>query len=182
MKEEFMNIAVYCGSKNSRESIMKCAVSVGEWIAEKKHTLVYGGGDAGLMGAAAKAAFDGGAEVIGVIPANVEFIARRPQPYVTELIKAKDMADRKKTMLERADAFIALPGGIGTLDEISEVIDLNLIGDIHKKCVYFNQDGFYEPVKALYNEMAAAGLFDWNNMKFLLFSDDIAEIEAFLEE
>ena len=136
-----MKIAVYCGSElGSHPEYAKAARELGGWIGNNKYTLVYGGGESGLMGAVAGAVHDAGCEVIGVVPGNVDFIKERPQPYVTELIITNNMSDRKQKMLELADGFIALPGGIGTLDEISEAINLTKICVFHKPCILFNRN------------------------------------------
>lgn len=177
-----MKIAVYCGSDSGKDPIFNNAASeLGKWIGSKNHSLVYGGGEAGLMGVVAREVHSAGCEVIGVIPGNVDFIKNRPQPYVTELITAKNMSDRKEIMLEKADAFIALPGGIGTLDEISEAITLTKIGVFDKPCVLFNSGGFYEPFKDMLDRMMAAGFLLPDDVKRVLFSDNTEEIEAFLE-
>jgi len=176
-----MKIAVYCGSSPSkRKEYEDIAVKLGSWIGRNGHTLVYGGGEAGLMGTVSKAAYDEGTDVIGVVPENVGFISSRPQPYVTELIKAADMSERKKTMMEISDVFVALPGGIGTLDEISEAITMVRIGTYNKPCVFINTSGFYEPVKALFSNMSDAGFVESTGVKGVLFSDDINEIEQFI--
>lgn len=173
-----MKIAVYCGSDFGKEECYtEAAKELGSWIAKKGYTLVYGGGEAGLMGEVAREAHDAGCEVIGVVPENVAFIKNRPQPYVTKLIHAADMSERKAKMLELADAFIALPGGIGTLDEISEAITLTKIGMFDKPCILFNKNGFYEPLRKMFDEMIRAGFLWEKSMEKVLFSDDIDEIE-----
>lgn len=92
-----MKIAVYCGSDfGNNEEYAKAARELGQWIGKSKHTLVYGGGESGLMGAVAKEVHAEGSEVIGVIPGNVEFIKSRPQPYVTKLITTTNMSERKQ--------------------------------------------------------------------------------------
>lgn len=176
-----MKIAVYCGSDFGDAIYTQAATELGKWIAAKGHTLIYGGGDAGLMGTVAKEVHDAGNEVVGVIPGNVPFIKGRPQPYVTKLITADNMSDRKQTMLELADVFIALPGGIGTLDEISEAITLTKIGVFDKKCVLFNKNGFYEPLKKMFQEMEQAGFLGKKSMDHVIFSADVEEIGAFIE-
>lgn len=176
-----MKIAVYCGSDFGNDTAYKeAAHELGAWIATSGHTLVYGGGEAGLMGEVAKAVFEAGQPVVGVIPGNVDFIKNRPQPYVTELIVTENMSDRKQRMLELADAFIALPGGIGTLDEITEVITLTKIGVFEKKSVLFNRNNFYEPFKQMLEQMKKADFLWEEGMKHVLFSDDLKEIGEFL--
>lgn len=177
-----MNIAVYCGSDFGQEAYKEAARELGEWIAKCGHTLVYGGGDSGLMGIVAEKVHSAGNKVIGVIPGNVDFIKGRPQPYVTELIVSDNMSDRKQKMIDLADAYIALPGGVGTLDEISEVITLTKIGVFQKKSVLFNRNHFYKPLDNMFSEMEKAGFLTAGSMKHVLFSDDIAEIDRFLKQ
>ena len=178
-----MKIAVYCGSDFGKETIYaEAARELGKWIGANKHSLVYGGGEAGLMGTVAKEVHETGCEVIGVVPGNVDFIKDRPQPYVTELITTANMSDRKAKMLELADVFIALPGGIGTLDEISEAITLTKIGVFNKPCILFNRNGFYEPLRKMFDEMEKAGFLTEESMKHVLFSDDVKEIGQFMSK
>lgn len=135
-----MNIAVYCGSASgNRPSFTEGAKALGSWIAQNGHTLVYGGSRTGLMGATADAVLAGGGKVIGVIP-DVKLIQERRHPGLTECIETKDMAERKQKMIELADAYVALPGGPGTLDEISEVICLARLGIENKACVLFDTE------------------------------------------
>ena len=176
-----MKIAVYCGSDYGNDPDFRLAAArLGSWIGAKGLTLVYGGGDSGLMGITARAVYEAGCPVIGVIPEDVAFIAGRPQPFVTDLITAADMSTRKQKMLSLADAFIALPGGIGTLDEISEAATLTKIGVFHKKCVLFNHKGFYEPLREMFRSMEKAGFLKEADMGHILFSDYTQEIEDFL--
>lgn len=177
-----MRIAVYCGSDfGNNPEFADAAKLLGRWIGESGNSLIYGGGDSGLMGTVAKEVHDLGAEVIGVVPGNVDFIKDRPHPYVSELIVTENMSSRKQTMLDKADAFVALPGGTGTIDEISEAITLTKIGVFDKKCILFNYDGFYEPFKQMFETMENAGFLKGEDMKHVLFASDIEEIEAFFK-
>ena len=116
-----MNITVYCGSNfGDNPHFEEAARNLGAWIARAGHALVYGGSSVGLMGAVSRAAIEGGAPVIGVEPAF--FIeAGVAQHDLTELIVCDTMGERKAKMIELGDAFVALPGGVGTLEEISEI-------------------------------------------------------------
>ena len=178
-----MRLAVYCGADfGNNPDYQNAAKELGHWIGESGHSLVYGGGESGLMGIVAREVQAQGREVIGVVPGDVPFIKDRPQPYVTELITTANMSERKQKMLELADGFIALPGGIGTLDEITEVITLTKIGVFQKPCILFNRNGFYEPLKTLFERMEEADFLYHENMKHVLFSDDVEEIGHFIEE
>lgn len=177
-----MKIAVYCGSDFSTDpSYTEGARRLGKWIGANGHTLVYGGGDSGLMGVLAKEVFEAGQPVIGVIPGNVDFIKGRPQPFVTELIISENMSTRKQKMLELADAYIALPGGIGTLDEISEAITLTKIGVWDKPCVMYDQNDFYAPFRMMLEKMQATAFLWKESMEHVQFLDDPDAIGRFFE-
>lgn len=178
-----MKIAVYCASVfGGNEEYVKAARELGEWIGKSKHTLVYGGGESGLMGIVAEEVCAAGNEVIGVVPGNVEFINSRPQPYTTKLITTMDMSERKQKMVELADVFIALPGGIGTLDEISEAMVLTKIAELQKPCILFNRNNFYTPLQDLLEKMDQAGFLWGDHIEHVLFSDHLNEIEVFVDK
>ena len=177
-----MKIAVYCGSGNGNNpSYIEAARELGEWIGKNGHSLVYGGGESGLMGEVSKAAKENGAYVTGVIPFDVAFIANRPQPYCDEVIKTKNMSERKAKMLELSDAFVALPGGIGTLDEISEAVTLTKIGVQNKKSIFFNKDGFYEPLKKMFQKMIESEFMKNEDIEKVCFAEKVEQIEEFLK-
>ena len=177
-----MNIAVYCGSASgNRPSFTEGAMALGSWIAQNGHTLVYGGSRTGLMGATADAVLAGGGKVIGVIP-DVKLIQERRHPGLTECIETKDMAERKQKMIELADAYVALPGEPGTLDEISEVICLARLGIENKACVLFDTDGYYQALKKIFEEMVEVGFSEKEDFKRVLVSADLDEIERFIEQ
>ena len=120
-----MKIAVYLGSRNgARPEYVQAARSLGAWIGDKGHTLVYGGSRGGLMGELASAVLNHGGKVTGVLP-DVDEIMNLKQKGLTEYIYTKDVAERRSKMIELADAFAVLPGGLGTLDEITEVLSLS---------------------------------------------------------
>ena len=177
-----MKIAVYCGSNLAKNDVYnEAARELGRWMGQQGHILVYGGGEAGLMGLVAKEVFEAGCPVIGVVPENVAFIRDRKNIYVTELILTPDMSERKKKMFELADACIALPGGIGTMDEITEVITLVRIGIADKKSIFYNCNAYYEPMKQMFENMIKEEFFSEESMRNVLFSGDVKEIEQFLE-
>ena len=177
-----MKIAVYCASSMGKGHIYRdMAATLGRWLGRNGHTLIYGGGDAGLMGVVAQAAYESGSHVIGVLPGNVSFICDRPQPWCTEVLTESDMSARKQRMLELADAFFALPGGTGTLDEMTEVITLTKIGVFRKPSVLIDVDGFYSPFRLMLDRMTETGFIGPGEMEHVLFSDDLTEIDGFLK-
>ena len=174
-----MNIAVYCGSSaGSKEAYTIGAVALGMWIAENGHTLVYGGARGGLMGTIANSVLSNGGKVIGVLP-QVESIQNRRHQFLTEYIDTKDM-ERKAKMIELADAYIALPGGPGTLDELSDIISLQRLHINENPCILYDIDGFYQPLKAFFEEMQTSGFAAKEDFNRVLISKDLSEIETFI--
>lgn len=175
-----MNIAVYCGSAfGSDAAHAEAARKLGRWIGENGHTLVYGGSNTGLMGETANAAMAAGGRVVGVLP-DVKLIHERRHPSIAEYIYTSNMSERKQKMMELSDAFIALPGGLGTLDELSDVLCLNRLGVFRKPIALVNTHGFYEPVRQFLLNAIDCGYLGGEEMDSLRITDDLSEIEAFL--
>lgn len=177
-----MNITVYCGSRFGEKSVFKDkAIELGNWIVEGGHSLVYGGGNVGLMGTVANTVLEGGAKVYGIIP---EFLLDQEKGhaglYTLEIVKS--MPERKTRMINLGDAFIALPGGPGTLEEISEIISLRRLNRTEKPCILYNIEGFYEPLRKLLEEMVAADFLPAEDLSKVVFASDIDEIKAALGE
>lgn len=160
-----MNIAVYLGSgEGKREIFRQAAQELGAWIGRNGHVLIYGGSDMGLMGVLANAVLAEQGKVIGVEPRF--FVEEKVQHSgITELIVTETMAERKQKMMELADAFVAFPGGIGTLEEIAEVMTLSKLGRITKPFCFLNIDGYYEPFRNFLTHMAQEGFWEneWAN-------------------
>lgn len=176
-----MNITVYCGSNfGDNPHFEEAAHDLGAWIARAGHTLVYGGSSVGLMGAVSRAAIEGGAPVIGVEP---EFFieAGVAQHDLTELIVVETMGERKSKMIELGDAFVAFPGGTGTLEEIAEVMSMVSLRQLDAPCILYNLNGYYDSLKALLNEMICKGLSSAQRQAGIHFAADLAQIRAFLE-
>ncbi len=145
-----MNICVYCASSNAVAPLyFEAARALGKRIAERGDTLVYGGADVGLMGALARAVKQGAGHVIGVMPEAIEEM-RITFKEADEFIITRDMRERKAVMEARADAFVTLPGGFGTLEEITEVLTLRQLGLHTKPIIIYNVAGFYAPLVALF--------------------------------
>ncbi len=175
-----MNIAVYCGAAKGNDPIYaEAARTVGTWIAKNGHRLIYGGGNVGLMGIVANTVLELGGKVTGVIP-DVLFIREQRHDGLTEIIDTTSMSERRNKMIELSDAFIALPGGPGTLDEISEIIMFLRIHELKGPCVLYNTKEFYEPLRALLLLMAKEGFMEQEDMNKILFSDDIDEVAAYI--
>jgi uncharacterized protein (TIGR00730 family) len=146
-------VCVYCGSgPGTNPHFMEAAVAFGKALAENGIRLVYGGGSLGLMGAVATSVLDHGGTVTGIIP---DFLTLRENALtrVQEMIVTPDMHERKRLMFERSDAFVALPGGVGTLEELVEQLTWKQLGRHEKPVLLANIDNFWEPLFALLAHM-----------------------------
>ena len=149
-------VCVYCGSgPGTNPRFVEAANALGKILAENDIRLVYGGGSVGLMGAVAKSVLDHGGSVTGIIP---DFLRARENALtrVQEMIVTPDMHERKRLMFERSDAFVALPGGVGTLEELVEMLTWQQLGRHAKPILLANIDGFWEPLVALLTHMRTA--------------------------
>ena len=151
------SVCVYCGSSNDAQPQFKqLARDVSRALAQRGLRVVYGGGHVGLMGIVADTALQTGAEVIGIIPEHIR--AQEVQHLgLTELHVVPDMHTRKRMMVERSDAFIVLPGGLGTLDETFEILTWKKLKLHNKPVVIFNAYGYWDHLVALINQMLVMG-------------------------
>jgi hypothetical protein len=150
---DIKRICVYCGSGPGKNpKFMRAAAAFGKILADNGIALVYGGGTIGLMGAIAESVIGHGGQVIGVIP---DFLAAREiaKRDATELIITDDMHERKRIMFDRSDAFVALPGGLGTLEELTEQLTWAQLGRHRKPILIANIDGFWDPLLAMMAHM-----------------------------
>ena len=142
-----MNITVYCGAAEGRDpEFIASARELGAWMAKNGHRLIYGAGNSGMMGAVSDALIEGGGEAIGVTP-QFFVLAEETRNDLSEVVIADDMSARRNWMIDHGDAFIALPGGMGTLDEITEVMTykrLGLLGEYNKPVMVYNVNGYYD--------------------------------------
>ncbi|MGA2818013.1 MAG: TIGR00730 family Rossman fold protein [Xanthobacteraceae bacterium] len=151
-------ICVYCGSSPGADpAFAEAARGFGKILAENGVRLVYGGGSIGLMGAVAGSAIEHGGAATGIIP---EFLTakERPRRLAQEQIVTRDMHERKRIMFDRADAFVALPGGVGTLEELVEQMTWAQLGRHKKPILVANINGFWDPLLALLAHMRTLGL------------------------
>lgn len=151
--DQIKTVCVYCGSgSGSSPRFAEAAVALGKIFAENDIRLVYGGGSVGLMGAIAKSTLDHGGLVTGIIP---DFLRSRENMLtrVQEMIVTPDMHERKRLMFERSDAFVALPGGIGTLEELVEQLTWSQLGRHRKPIVLANIEGFWDPLLVQFEGM-----------------------------
>ena len=170
-----MNITVYLGANKGIDNTFTIAVrELGEWIGTNGHTLVYGGSKTGLMGELAESVLMAGGRVIGVEP---QFFVEAEVQYdeITELIVTKDMTERKTKMIELGDAFIAFPGGTGTLEEITEVMSKLSLNQLSAPCIFYNLNGYYDSMKEMLSHMIKMGLSAKERQKDIYFASDLAE-------
>src|SRR5580698_633582 len=174
-------ICVFCGSSSGRNEVyLRSAQEVGRLLSERGIDLVYGGGKVGLMGAVADACLSGGGRVIGVIP---QLLADKEVAHqgLTELRVVQTMHERKALMADLADAFVALPGGFGTWDELCEVVTWSQIGIQRKASAILNVNGYYDPLLAMADLAVAEGFVRDTHRELLLNDTDPARLLDRLE-
>ena len=175
-----MNITVYLGANEGNDNRLREAVqALGHWVGESGNALVYGGSKTGLMGELAKAVLEAGGKVTGVEP---QFFRDAGFQYngLTELIVTKDMSERKAKMIALGDAFIAFPGGTGTLEEISEIISKVALNQLNVPCILYNLNGYYDDLKHLLSLMIEKGLSSAERQKGIFFAETLEEIKDIL--
>lgn len=176
-----MNIAVYCAASQSNCSEFDTKTEeLGKWMAKNHYTLVYGGGNTGLMGIVATAVMNEGGEVIGVMP---KFFVDREiaKQDITKLHIVDTMSERKNQMIALSEVYIALPGGPGTLEEIAEVVSWVRVGQTKGICVFYNMEGYYDYLEAFFNKMVETNLLSIDDRSRIHFAETLAEIEALIE-
>ena len=169
-------VCVYCGSSAGADpAFVAAARALGKILADNRIRLVYGGGSIGMMGALAGSVLTHGGTVTGIIP---EFLVNKEHMLAgaQEIIVTRDMHERKRVMFERADAFVALPGGIGTLEELVEQLTWAQLGRHRKPILLANISGFWDPLLELIDHMNALGfLHAFNRLNYLI-TDNVEQI------
>ncbi len=169
-------LCVYCASSDRLDpKYYDVATALGRELVAQGWGLVYGGGRTGMMGAVARAVTQAGGRVVGVIP---EFMKVRELAYdeADELVTVITMRERKLMMETRADAFVTLPGGWGTLEEVLEILTLRQLEVVKKPCVFLNQDGFYDPLLQLFDRMLAEKFFKPSNLELFRVATTVPEV------
>jgi uncharacterized protein (TIGR00730 family) len=175
-------VCVYCGSSTGADPAFAAAAkALGTSLAQNGVRLVYGGGSVGMMGTLARAVLEHGGKVTGIIP---EFLTgkERPKPLTDDMIVTRDMHERKRKMFEHADAFVALPGGVGTLEELVEQLTWVQVGQHKKPVLLANINGFWEPFHALIGHMDQLGFIYSGLNSDLLMADRVEDILPKLRE
>jgi len=179
MASQVDSVCVFCGSSDAADpAYLRAAAELGQALAAADLRLVYGGGGVGLMGACARAAHEAGGRVLGVIPG---FLVGREQALESvEHVVVANMHERKMMMFERADAFVVLPGGVGTLEEVVELLSWRRL-DLHAKpVVFYNPGGFWRPLFDLFQHTVDARLTPPEFMHAWTSADRIADIVPLL--
>ena len=177
-----MKITVYLGASEGNDPALKTAVQeLGRWIGQSGNALVYGGSRSGLMGLLADSVLAAGGQVTGVEPRF--FVEQELQHNgLTELIVTENMAQRKAKMIELGDAFIAFPGGTGTLEEIAEVMSKVSLGQLDAPCILYDLNGYYDSLKALLAKMIEKGLSTPQRQQGIRFAVNLEEITTILNK
>ena len=170
------SICVYCGSSEEIDpAYRRVAKELGKLIAKHGDQLVYGGGSVGLMGDCARAVHEHGGKVVGVIP---ESLTSSEIAYhnADELIVTQTMRERKQIMDDRADAFVVLPGGFGTLEELAEILVLKILGYTDRPLIILNPDGFYDPLIELFNHFVEHQFAKPKHLEMVTFVEAVDEV------
>ncbi len=176
-----MKICVFCSANRQIDpDFFAMTEELGRWAAEKGHDIVYGGVNQGLMECVAQAAHQGGGRTIGVVPQVIEKDGRLSS-YVDVEIACDNLSDRKQLMMDQSDVFIALPGGIGTLDEVFTVAASATIGYHHKRVILYNMKGFWDSLVSLLDDLAQRGMMRQSWHTFIKVATSLQEIENELD-
>lgn len=177
-----MRICVYGASSNQIDaSYIQRVELLGEKMAERGHSLVYGGGATGLMGAVARGMHKKGGEIIGVSPSFFDVDGILFQ-HCTQMIQTETMRERKQIMEDHADAFIMVPGGVGTFDEFFEILTLKQLDRHNKAVVVFNVNQYYDALQNMMENAVREGFLSHDNLKLYGVLSDVDEILDYIEQ
>jgi uncharacterized protein (TIGR00730 family) len=175
-------MAVYCGASVGNDPVyQESAKQLGQWMGKQGYDLVYGGGKVGLMGILADEVLTAGREAIGVMPT---FLLERELAHqnLSKMHIVHDMHERKRKMIDLADCYLALPGGPGTLEEISEVVSWGRVGEHQNPCIFFNVNGYYDLLLEFFDKMVDEGFLTKADREKIFFSSDLEAIGQFIEQ
>ena len=176
-----MKICIFCSANQQIDpEFFTMTEELGKWAAKNGHSIVYGGVNQGLMECVGKAAKENGGRTIGVVPTIVEKTGRTSD-YVEIEIPCDNLSDRKQLMMDQSDVFIALPGGIGTIDEIFTVASSATIGYHNKLVILYNMKGFWDSLIALLNDLQSKGMIRGNWQQYIKTADSIEEISRMIQ-
>ena len=177
-----MNIGVFCSANNQIDAaFFQQTEELGRWVAKSGHQIVFGGVNQGLMECLAKAVKEAGGETLGVVPSIVEETGRTSQ-YNDRVLTCNNLSERKQLMLDESDVFIALPGGVGTLDEVFTVAASYTIGYHHKRVILYNMKGFWDSTIRMLDDLQQRGMVRGQWRDYICVANNIQEIIKQLEE
>jgi len=175
-----MNIAVYCSANDHIDpDFFKETERLGRWMGENGHTVVYGGCNIGLMECIGRSVHDAGGRVVGVIPQIIEQGGKKSDCIDIEF-PCDNLSDRKEIMMNQSEVFIALPGGLGTLDEIFTVAASSTIGYHRKKTILYNMKGFWNPLIAVLDDLQSKGFIRGDYRNYIQVADNLEELVGLL--
>ena len=173
-----MKICIFCSANDHLPAeYFKLTHELGQWAGRNGHTIVFGGVNQGLMECVARAAHEAGGMTIGVVPRIIEK-DERLSDYVDVDIPCDNLSDRKQLMMDQSDIFIALPGGIGTIDEVFTVVASATLGYHQKKVVLYNMGGFWQPLIGMLDSLASQGMIRGRWQDYILVADTLDDIKA----
>ncbi len=176
-----MNIGIFCSANNSIEPVyFEKTAELGRWMGHNGHTLVFGGCNMGLMECVAKAVHQAGGHTIGVVPRIIEEGGRTSR-FVDEQVNCENLSDRKELLLQHSDVVVALPGGIGTLDEVFTVAASHTIGYHQKPILLYNINGFWDSLIALLNDLSERGMVRGRWRDYILTASTLEELVALIK-
>jgi len=177
-----MKICVFCSANwDIDPDFFDQAIALGQWAAAQGHTIVFGGHDAGLMHSVSKACHEAGGRCIGVVPRRIEDMGKA-SPYMDVHIPTEDLTDRKQLMMDQSDAFVVLPGGIGTLDELFTVASSSTLDYHHKPIILFNMKGFWDSLVCMLDDLHSRGVTRKQWRSYIRVASSLQEVEALLAE
>ena len=174
-----MNVCVFCSASDLADNYVLPARQMAKLIAEHGHSLVWGGSNSGVMKIMADGVQAGGGKIFGI---SAEILKQRARPDADEIVIAKDLGERKAMLLARSDAIVVLPGGLGTLDELSEILELRKHNAHEKQVVVLNTDGFYDGLKTQLDRMSAEGFIERPLVEYIAYADMPEEAMALVEK
>ncbi|MCQ2913711.1 MAG: TIGR00730 family Rossman fold protein [Alphaproteobacteria bacterium] len=173
---KFDHLAVFCGSRLGNDSIFKeTALELGKELAKNNVALTYGAGHTGIMGTIAKSCLDNGGKVYG----HINDLLNNAEPILFDMTDIRvygSLHERKDAMFKEADAFCAMPGGIGTLDELFEIVTLRQINEINKPIIVCNINGFWTPFKEMIDTLIKTGFADESNARLVTYVDNVKDV------
>jgi len=177
-----MKLCIFCSANQQIDhDFFEMTRELGRWAAQNGHSIVFGGHDAGLMHSVSKAAREAGGQVIGIVPRKIEEMGKL-SPWLDVHIPTENLTDRKDLMMAQSDAFIVLPGGIGTLDELFTVTSAATLDYHHKPIILYNMKGFWDSLIACLDDLHAKGVTrkDWHH--YIKIAANLEEVAAYLDE